>query len=176
MNSWPHAPSHWVVQPGTYMVTAATYKHVPHLASPARKTLFLRTLWAVAQEFGWQLHAWVVLNEHYHFMATSPEDPTTLSRLINKLHMTTAKAFNQEDGTPGRRVWFQYWDSLVTYQSSYLARLKYIHLNPVKHGLAEDPLAYPWSSARWFTEHASPAMTRVVEGLKIDRVKVFEPV
>ena len=176
MDFWPHAPPHWVVQPGTYMVTASTYQRVPHLAAPSRKTFFLRTLFGVAKEFGWQLHAWVVLNEHYHFMATSPIDPNTLRRLINKLHMVTAKAFNQEDGTPGRRVWFQYWDSLITYQTSYLARLKYIHFNPVKHGLSEDPFAYPWSSARWFVENASPGIVRVVESLKIDRVKVYEPV
>ncbi len=175
MDFWPHAPPHWTVKPGIYMVTASTYGRVPHLASPQRKTFFLRALFRVTEEFGWQLHAWVVLHEHYHFMAASPENPRTLSRLINKLHMTTAKAFNQEDGTPGRRVWFQYWDSLVTHQSSYLARLKYIHYNPVKHGLVKDPFAYPWSSARWFAEHASPAMQRVVERMKIDRVKVYEP-
>jgi len=149
MKSWPHAPPHWLVEPGMYMVTASTY---------------------------WQLHAWVVLHEHYHFLAASPDDPRTLRRLINKLHMVTAKAFNREDGTPGRRVWFQYWETRITYQKSYLARLKYIHFNPVKHGLVDNPLNYPWSSARWFVQHASPAMVQVVERFKIDRVKVFEPI
>jgi hypothetical protein len=28
--------------------------------------------------------------------------------------------------------------------------VNYIHNNPVKRGLVEDPLDWPWSSARWY--------------------------
>ncbi len=158
------------------MVTAATYRRVPYLADPKRKDFFQASLFAITEEFGWQLHAWAILDEHYHFIARSPENPKTLSRLINKLHMTTAKVFNQEDGTPGRKVWFQYWETLLTYQRSYLARLKYVNHNPVKHGLVRDATQYPWCSARWFDENAPASFVRVVESFKIDRVKVYEPV
>ncbi len=173
---WPHAPAHWQFQPGIYMVTASTYRRVPHLARPARKDFFLQKLFQIAAEYGWQLHAWAVLNEHYHFVAASPEDPTTLRVFIAKLHMHTARAFNREDGTPGRKVWFQYWDTLFTHQRSYLARLRYVNLNPVKHGLTQNALEYPWCSARWFEVYAPPAFVRVVRGFKVDRVRVFEPV
>ncbi len=176
MKQWPHAPAHWLFQPGIYLVTAATYRRVPHLATPERKNFFQEALFAVSEEFGWQLHAWAILNEHYHFIAASPEDATTLRRLIAKLHMTTAKAFNQEDGQPGRRVWFQYWESLITFQRSYLARLRYVNQNPVKHGLVDDALRYPWCSARWFAENAPQSLVQVVNSFKIDRVKVYEPV
>ncbi len=176
VKQWPHAPVHWQFTPGIYMVTASTYRRIPHLKPPARKDFFLATLSATAQEFGWELHAWAVLHEHYHFIARSPEDPTTLRRFIAKLHAVTARAFNKEDGTPGRKVWFQYWDTLITYQRSYLARLRYVNLNPVKHGLTRDPLQYPWCSARWFAENAPGGFVRVVNSLKVDKVKVFEPV
>ncbi len=175
MCPWPHSPVHWQFLPGIYMVTAVTYHRIPYLAHPERKNLFLKILFAAAEEFGWSLHAWAVLHEHYHFLAASPENPGTLRKFIAKLHMHTARIFNQEDNTPGRRVWFQYWDTLITYQRSYLARLRYIHLNPVKHGLARDPLDYPWCSARRLENHAPRAFVATVNRLKVDQVRVHEP-
>ncbi len=172
---WPHAPVHWQFEPGIYMVTASTYRRLPHLKPPARKDFFLETLFATAEEFGWELHAWTVLHEHYHFIARSPED-ATLRRFIAKLHAVTARTFNWEDGTSGRKVRFQYWDTHLTYQRSYLVRLRYVHLNPVKHGLVKDPLQHPWCSAQWFEASAPAAFVRVVNTLKVDKVKVFEPV
>ena len=176
MGDWPHAPVHWQFQPGIYMVTAATYHRVPHLAKPYRRDFFQSTLFAAAKEFGWVLHAWAILYEHYHFIAASPKDPATLRHFIAKLHAVTARSYNREDGTPGRRVWFQYWDTHITFQRSYLARLKYVNHNPVKHGLVANAMDYPWCSARWFNENAPRSFVLAVESFRIDRVKVYEPI
>src|ERR1700685_3236171 len=105
--NWPHAPRHWLFDPGLYMVTAGTAQKLPHLNTPARRDFFLDALFARAMESGWELHAWAVLANHYHFVAASPPDPGNLRRFIGKLHMQTAKQLNLWDGTPGRRVWFQ---------------------------------------------------------------------
>ena len=34
--------------------------------------------------------------------------------------------------------------------------VKYIHVNPVDRRLADDPLQWKWSSARWLAEQAGP--------------------
>ncbi|WP_423225664.1 REP-associated tyrosine transposase [Candidatus Amarolinea aalborgensis] len=172
ISSWPHAPPHWLFTPGIYMVTASTYKKVRLLNTPARLDLVQNCLFQVATEFGWSLEAWAILVNHYHFVGRSPDDPRTLRRLIGKLHMLTAKALNVLDGTPGRKVWFQYWDSLITYERSYLARLAYVHGNPVKHGLVRRATDYPWCSAGWFIEHAPGSFVETVRRLKTDRVVV----
>lgn len=172
ISSWPHAPPHWLFTPGIYMITASTYKKVRLLNTPARLDLVQNCLFEVAAEFGWSLEAWAVLSNHYHFVGRSPDDPRTLRRLIGKLHMLTAKALNVLDGTPGRKVWFQYWDSLITYERSYLARLAYVHGNPVKHGLVRRATDYPWCSAGWFIEHAPGSFVETVRRLKTDRVVV----
>ena len=108
-------------------------------------------LFACACEFGWELQAWAILRNHYYFVATAPSvergGPTTLSRLLGKLHMLSAKELNRQDGTPGRRVWAQYWDSHITFQTSHLARLRYVHENAVHHGLASMATTYRWCSA-----------------------------
>lgn len=172
--NWPHAPAHWLFEPGIYMVTASTYHKVYHLKSPVRKDYFQERLFSIAAEFGWQLQAWAILSNHYHFIARSPDDPQTLRRFINKLHMTTAKEFNLQDGTPRRRVWYQYWDTHLTYQKSYLARLNYVHNNPVNHGLVSHAENYRWCSAAWFAQHAPPAFVETVKRFKTDRVNVFD--
>jgi putative transposase len=108
---WPHAPDHWLHEPGIYMVTASTYQKVSHLNSPQRMDFFLESLFTDAAEFEWSLRAWALLANRYHFLAASPPDPSTLRKFIGKLHMKTARELNRQDSTPGRKVWFQFWDS-----------------------------------------------------------------
>jgi putative transposase len=136
------------------------------LNSPVRLDFFQESLFEYANELGWHLRAWVVLANHYHFVAASPIDPQTLRKFLGKLHMQTAEQLNLWDNKPGRKVWFQFWDSHITFERSYLARLNYVHQNPVRHGLV--PLAenYKWCSASWFTQTAPPAFVRAVKKLQ----------
>ena len=170
--NWPHAPAHWLFEPGLYMVTAGTYLKAPHLSSSERLNFFLESLFAHAAESEWKLQAWAVLANHYHFVAASPPEADTLSTFLGKLHMQTAKQLNSWDKTPGRRVWFQFWDSHITFERSYLARLNYVHNNPVKHGVCTVAEKYPWCSAAWFERTAPAAFAKIVQGFKTDRVRV----
>lgn len=121
--NWPHGPAHWLFEPGLYMITTGTYKKLPHLSSPERLDFFQAALFRYASEFGWDLRAWAVLSNHYHFIAASPSDPATLRKFLGKLHGQTAKQLNRWDKADGRKVWFQFWDSHITFERSYLARL-----------------------------------------------------
>jgi putative transposase len=170
----PHASPHWLFGQGLYMVTAGTYQKLLHLDTPERRDFFLEALFARAAEFGWGLQAWAVLSNHYHFIATSPEDPATLKNFLGKLHMTTAKQLNEWDNAPGRKVWYQFWDSHITFERSYLARLNYVHHNPAHHGATDNASEYRWCSAKWFSEHAPPELVDSVAGCKTDRLEVAD--
>lgn len=169
-----HAPPHWLFEQGIYLVTAGTFQKLPHWSTPERRDFLLDALFARAAEFGWQLQAWAVLPNHYHFVAKSPEDAATLRRFLSKLHMTTAKQLNEWDGTPGRKVWYQYWDSCITFERSYLARLNYVNHNPVHHGMTDNALEYRWCSAGWFAENSPAAWREKVESCKTDRLEVAD--
>ena len=65
-------------------------------------------------------------------------------------------------------------DARLTFQKSYLARLKYVHLNAVHHGLVKDAEEYPWRSAAWFARHADGAFHRTVMSFPIDRLNVAD--
>jgi hypothetical protein len=83
---WPHGPAHWLFEPGLYMVTAGTYQKLPHLNSPLRLDFFLSSLFDSASEFDWDLRAWAVFPNHYHFLAASLTPPN-LRKFLGKLHM-----------------------------------------------------------------------------------------
>jgi putative transposase len=99
--------------------------------------------------------------------------------LIAELHRQTATHVNQLDHVPGRQVWFNYRDTLLTFERSYLARLNYVHRNPVKHGLVRVANQYRWCSAPWLERTAASAQVRTIYSFKIDQLKVlddFEPI
>lgn len=156
------------------MVTAGTYQKLPHWNTPQRLDFLLEALFARATEFGWQLQAWAVLSNHYHFIAASPADASSLRKFIAKLHMTTAKQLNEWDGTLGRKVWYQYWDSQITFEQSYLARLNYVHQNPAHHGVMENAFEYRWCSAKWFTQNAPAELVASVGNYKTDKLVVSD--
>jgi REP-associated tyrosine transposase len=100
-----HAPGHWLLEPGLYIVTAGTYQKLPHLHSPVRLDFFVGCLFDYATEFQWSLRAWAVLQNHYHFVAASSR-PANLRKFLGKLHMKTAKQLNLWDHSPRRKCGF----------------------------------------------------------------------
>jgi putative transposase len=178
---WPHAPTHQLSVGGTYFVTASTYLKIHHFCGADRLKVLHRGLLSVARDYGWLFEAWAVFSNHYHFVAHSASDAadaSNLSDMLSVLHVKTAEWVNRLDRATGRQVWFNFRETRLTYQKSYLARLNYVHQNAVKHGLVPVANQHPWCSARWFKRTASPAMVKSIFRLKTDRLQVlddFEP-
>lgn len=154
------------------MVTASTLYKRPFFQGDERLQLVQQALWEAMEAFGWRIQAWAIFANHYHVIAHAPSDAASLKRVIQRLHAQTAREINRLDKTPGRQVWFQYWDTCLTFEASYYARLSYVHHNPVKHGLVTEARHYPFCSAAWFEQQADPALRRKVETARYDRVTV----
>ncbi len=173
--SWPHAPTHKLSEAGTYFVTAGTYLKAHYFHTPARLNVLQRGLLTVARNFSWELEAWAVFSNHYHFIAHSPSElgnASSLSQMLGVLHTRAGGWINRLDNTPNRKVWHNFWDTKLTYEKSYLARLNYVHQNPVRHGLVRLANHYQWCSARWFEGVASPAMVQSIYRFKTDALNV----
>jgi len=171
--SWPHAPPHFTKGVGAYMVTAGTYQKDHLFRGPERLKILHDTLLTLAVKYQWDLQAWAVFSNHYHFIASSPEDGGgNLSRMLSHLHTSTARVVNRMDGVSGRKVWHNFRETHLTFDTSYYARMHYVLHNPVKHRLvllAED---YPWCSARWFAGMCSVSFQNTVKSFKFDRINV----
>jgi len=154
------------------MVTGATL-HKEHLFSAADKlSLLEHELLTLAKQYEWQLEAWAVFVNHYHFVGRGDPDSKSLDKFLRHLHSNTARKLNRLDSCAGRTVWYNFWDTKLTYERSYLARLNYVHQNAVKHGLVNVPSQYPWCSAAWFERTATPAMIKTIYGFKIDKLNI----
>jgi putative transposase len=179
MIDWPHAPPHRLTEQGAYMVTCGTYRKAHFLNTADRLNLLRGLFFDCLAEAEWGLHAWALLSNHYHFIASSPADPSSLRRVLSKLHTLSARELNLRDNQTGRKIWFQYFDTHITFPNSYFPRLKYVHQNPVHHGIVNCAENYPWCSAAWFARTARPAFHATVQGFKTDALSVhdaFDPV
>jgi putative transposase len=154
------------------MVTGGTLNKGHHFNSPEKLSILQEFLCGEAHNQGWNLQAWAVFSNHYHFIAYSPKNDNNLKTLIRSLHSKTAIEVNRLDKKPGRRVWFQYWDTCLTYEKSYLARLNYVMHNPVHHGFVGTAEEYAFCSTPWFTKTADPGFCQKVSNFPFDKIVV----
>jgi putative transposase len=171
MVDWPHAPPHKLSVSGVYFVTARCYEDQHLYLDAASLDRLNERLFALADKHEVRLQAWALLSNHYHFVAAT-DSGERLRKMVGQLHSLEAIDCNAHDGTPGRKAWFQFRDTKLTYERSWFARLRYTHENAVHHRLVEDATAYRWCSAAWFEQTAHPGFVKAVGRCKIDRVNV----
>jgi len=171
---WPHAPVHRLSEHGTYIVTAGTMYKQHFFQSEERLTYLENRLLTLAKEYGWQLEAWAVFSNHYHFIAQALPGCRPLRDMLKHLHGETSTEINRLDKESDREVWFNFWDTQLTYEKSYLARLNYVHHNAVKHGLVRVANQYRWCSAAWFERTATPAQVQTIYSFKTDKVRLHD--
>gem|GEM_PF-1888095 len=87
------------------------------------------------------------------------------------LHGNTSRRVNKLVGTSGRKTWHNFWDTKLTCERSYLARLTYVHQNAVRHGLVPVANQHPWCSAGWFDRTATPAQINTTHSFHCNNVK-----
>ncbi len=106
---------------------------------------YLSVLAEVARDEGVQLHAYVLMSNHVHLLAT-PRNEAGLSRLMQSLGRRYVGAFNARHGRTGTLWEGRFKAHLVDADAYLLSCLRYIELNPHRAGLVSDLLDYPWSS------------------------------
>ncbi|MFN7986127.1 MAG: transposase [Thermoanaerobaculia bacterium] len=107
---------------------------------------FLRLLGRAVELFGWKLHAWVLMGNHYHLLVGTPE--ATLSRGMRQLNGDYAQHFNRRHGRDGHVFQGRFKAVLVQRESHLLEVARYVVRNPVRAGMVKSAEEWPWSSYR----------------------------
>lgn len=107
---------------------------------------FVRVLGRAVDLFGWKLHAWVLMGNHYHLLVGTPE--ATLSRGMRQLNGDYAQHFNRRHGRDGHVFQGRFKAILVQREAHLLEVARYVVRNPVRAGLVASPADWPWSSYR----------------------------
>jgi putative transposase len=170
--SWPLAPPHYFTSQGTYNITAVTLHRKPLFDSDARLDLFCDTTFELAKNYELILQAWAFFANHYHLVISFENTETIHRDFVRHLHRELTMRLNRVDSTPSRRVMYEFWDTHLTFEKSWLARLNYVHQNPVKHRLVPVANQYRWCSAPWFETNARYGFVKSVYSFKTDQIKV----
>jgi putative transposase len=171
-DSWPHAPPHYFTPGGTYLITAATLHRKPLFHPGAKLDLLRDTTFQLARNYALVLQAWAFFPNHYHLVVSLEKTTTAHGDFVRHLHRALAIRLNRVDATPRRLVMYEFWETRLTFEKSWLARLNYVHQNAVKHGVVPVANQYPWCSAPWFESNARPGFVKSVYSFKTDRLNV----
>lgn len=98
-----------------------------------------------ARKFEVELHAYVLMTNHFHLLAT-PATQEGLPLLMQAVGRRYVRYFNQRQGRTGTLWEGRYRSTLIQADRYLLACMVYIDLNPVRAGLVAAAEGYPWSS------------------------------
>jgi putative transposase len=98
-----------------------------------------------AKQYGVAIHAYVLMSNHLHLVAT-PSSEEGVPQLMQALGRSYVRYFNNRHGRTGTLWEGRYKSTLIQAERYLLACMVYIDLNPVRAGLVSDPADYPWSS------------------------------
>lgn len=134
-----------------HVLNRGNYRH-DVFGHEVSKQLFVDILLATCERMGWVVHAFTLLDNHYHLCIETPD--ANLSVGMQWLQSTFANHFNRSVRDHGH-VFQGRYKSLVVERDGYLGPLiNYIHLNPLRAGLEskESLGAWRWSSL-WYLLH-----------------------
>jgi putative transposase len=127
-----------------HFVTFSCDQRNPYLAQPSARRLFEEALERVRRGYGLYVIGYVVMPEHVHLLLIEPKN-APLSKALHALKSSVSKRSKQ------RPFWLpRYYDFNVFTARKRIEKLRYIHRNPVKRGLAEKPEDWHWSSFRHY--------------------------
>ena len=160
----------WLLPGGTYFLTLVTDRRRPLFADETNVSHLRKALRVVRDERPFDVVAAVVLPDHIHFLwALPPEDADFSSRVgrvkvgftrllaadgpSKRLADGADPAGNAHGSSSSRKrhreasVWQRrFWEHAIRDERDLERHMDYIHYNPVKHGLAECPHEWPYSS------------------------------
>jgi putative transposase len=132
----PGVPQH-IVQRGN--------NRLPCFLDDGDRLRYLTLLREAITATGVRLHAYVLMDNHVHLLATPPA-AGTIGRMMQRLGRQYVGLFNARHGRSGTLWEGRYKACLVDSEHYVLACYRYIELNPVRARMVDDPARYRWSS------------------------------
>lgn len=110
------------------------------------RQIFLNVLEEVVRRTGWIVHAYVLMDNHYHLMVETPQP--NLSRGMRQLNGVYTQRFNSLHGSGGRVFQGRFKAVLVERNSHMLDMCRHVVLNPLRVKAVRNLSRYRWSSYR----------------------------
>lgn len=108
----------------------------------------------IAQSNALRMYALCLMPNHVHLLLSPMQE--NLSDAMRDLFARYAMSFNRKYERKGHLFGGPYRQAVCLHNSYVLAASLYIHMNPVKADLVDNPLKYRWSSIRLYYEDGAP--------------------
>jgi len=112
-----------------------------------------------AEENGLKVHAYVLMTNHVHLLAT-PGTETSLPRTMQSLGRRYVRYVNARERRTGTLWEGRYRAAPIDTDEYFFSCCLYIELNPVRAGMVEHPRQYRWSSYRAHAEGRDDALAQ----------------
>jgi putative transposase len=128
----------------SHFLTFSCHGRLPYLAAPAARSLFLASFEETRCRYVFHVFGYVVMPEHVHLLISEPRSGT----LANAMQALKTSVSKQRSEKP---FWLpRYYDFNLRAEEKHTEKLRYMHRNPVKRGLAAKPEDWAWSSYRHY--------------------------
>ena len=158
---------------GLYFVTFTVVEWIDVFTREKYSQIVLESLKYCQKEKGLVIHAWVIMSNHLHLIISRNKEGVAFSDIVRDFKKFTATriiASIRENAHESRRNWMnwifktkgernrnnvyvQFWKqdshAELLYSNKFMdQKLDYIHMNPVRAGIVDEPEYYRHSSAR----------------------------
>ncbi len=150
-------------------LTFSCFLRQPLLTKDRTRRWFVDALESARRRHQFDIWAYVIMPEHVHVLVWPKQAAYKISRIRTALkapvHCKAIKYLRQyapafleklQDRQPNGDVHYRFWqrgggyDRNVVEPFTLLQMIEYIHNNPVRRGLVEQPTDWVWSSARFY--------------------------
>ncbi len=129
-----------------YHITARGNRREAIFIDDQDRALFNSLLEEVVARFGWRIHAWCQMTNHYHLLVETPQ--ANLPQGMRQLNGNYANAFNRSHHREGHVFQGRYKAILVQRNTHLLELSRHVVLNPVRAGMVSTAGEWQWSSYR----------------------------
>ncbi len=155
------SPSRPIIPGATYTVTSVTYQRKPSFAQPDLAQMVVDQLRHYETSYGFHLHAYCVMPEHYHAVLEVGASKT-VSQILHAVNSYTATLINRRLGCAVKQKVWQgaAWDVVIRSEAMYWQQVAYVLFNPWRAGLVASPLAtYAYSNLdEWLEREGEEAL------------------
>lgn len=109
---------------------------------------FLSYLESSKERYRAVFHVYCLMRNHYHLLLETPEG--NLSQIMHHINTAYTTYFNKRHQRSGHLFQGRYKAILVDKDAYGVELSRYIHLNPVRAGIVNNPAEYPWSSYNYY--------------------------
>lgn len=106
--------------------------------------IFAITLKACKVMYGIRLHAFVLMNNHFHMIVSTPNE--NIGEFLKYFMSRTSRGISKKSSRINHIYGARNHKSLITTSEYYAHCMKYVYRNPVKAGMCNLVEEYPWST------------------------------